>query len=193
MGDGVASYELWTIQSQTTWERFVAEGVLRTDEELVWPEFLPAYRWMAAQMRSRLPACTERMPIWAWHRPRPDLRRAGHLPPGSMGVCICFTLPALRVLLSDFIAWHSVLNGWYLALSEAECDAWESSLPRGCHWYEELPPDRQREVRASWERVFDLENLALAKDWLGTGEYIQATIEEVHLEDIIEVTTFVAR
>lgn len=79
MGDEVAIYKLWTIHSQTTWERFVAEGVLRSNEELVRREFLPAYRWMAAQMRRRLPACTGRVPVWA-------LKRALEKP-GSFPIC----------------------------------------------------------------------------------------------------------
>ena len=98
-------------------------GALKGDGRFVWKEFRPAYRWMRRQMAERLGDCRGQYPVWAWLQPKPDLRRGGHLPQGMIGVRLEFIVPAQEVLLSDFSAWHMVLNDGYLALSEGESDA----------------------------------------------------------------------
>ena len=73
--------------------------------------FRPAYDWMVGQLEQRVKNYPrKKYPIWAWYHPKPGLRRSGHLPCGTSGVRIEFLVSSDRVLLSDFEAWHGVLN-----------------------------------------------------------------------------------
>jgi len=94
--------KLWTIQRKEAWDVLRGTGFLCADGPRAPRNLLPAYRWMAEQMKKRLPGCSGRLPIWAWHRPRPDLRRAGHLEKGTAGVCLELLVSADCVLLSNF-------------------------------------------------------------------------------------------
>jgi hypothetical protein len=183
---------LWTIQQYEAWGVLRDSGVLRADGRRIWRDFRPAYRWLIGQMHLRLGSPAARYPVWAWHSPKPDLRHGGHLPPGSQGVRIEFVIPTARVLLFDYDAWHAVLNGWYLSLTEAEDGRWEEKLRRRSANRKRLPSDLQAEMEASWERVFDLPALD-ESGWVGSVRYVQAVLEEIRLEEVREVTPFIAR
>ncbi len=192
---------LWTIQTKETWARAEESGVLEcTDvdaDKAIDSGFRPAYDWMVRQIERQVKnyPCN-RYPIWAWYLPKPDLRRSGHLPRGTSGVRVEFLVSSDRVLLSDFEAWHAVLNCWYLSLSEAESENWDSRCERAgikiC-WENWPPPAPFKEVlMRSWERIFDLELLKTHSDWIG-GETIQACIEKVYRDEVVTVTYFKAR
>jgi len=85
-----------------------------------------------------------------------------------------------RVLLSDFEAWHAVLNCWYLSLSEEESENWPPPSPF------------KEEILKSWERIFDPELLKEHSEWVG-GEAIQACIEKIYVNEVIDVAHFKAR
>ena len=192
---------LWTIQTKETWARAEESGVLEcTDvdaDKAIDSGFRPAYDWMVRQIERQVKnyPCN-RYPIWAWYLPKPDLRRSGHLPRGTSGVRVEFLVSSDRVLLSDFEAWHAVLNCWYLSLSEAESENRDSRCERAgikiC-WENWPPPAPFKEVlMRSWERIFDLELLKTHSDWIG-GETIQACIEKVYRDEVVTVTYFKAR
>lgn len=155
---------------------------------------------MADQMRLRLYPPHYRFPLWGWYNwegkecPKPDLRASGHLPKGANGVRIEFEIPEDRVLLSDFDAWHFVLNRWFLFLYEQEGKDFIEELERAGirqRWpYQE--PFHSRIIN-SWQRIFDLE--AGAPEWRGTlsKNCIQATFWELKLSQICHVDTFIAR
>jgi hypothetical protein len=101
---------------------------------------------------------------------------------------------AARVLLSDFDAWHIVLTGGYLSLSEKEDTAWEQRLPSGASSDETLPRRLKEEIQQSWERIFDFAALRASEP--GGITYLrctQAVIEEVRLEEVVDVRAFTAR
>ncbi len=127
---------VWTIQPIDVWHRLKTTEVLTVDPCLidshgVADNPIDPYKWMNAQMRKRLPACAHaRYPWWGWTRwegstrPRPDLRCVAWWHPlGELSVRIELELPEEHVLLSDYDAWHAVLNGWFLSLSEQEDEA----------------------------------------------------------------------
>jgi hypothetical protein len=186
----------WTIQYREAWDFAVKRGVLRADGRRAWLSFRDSYFWKRQQMCRRITGTSGRYPIWAWAPPKPDLRSPEHLPPGTNGVRVEFLADSSRVLLSDFGAWHAVLNRSYLALSEEEEDAaWETMV--GDHWrYDDLADNHRSLLEFSWERIFDPQ-LILSSTWDYGGhvesQRIQATIEEVPLSQMVSVQPFVAR
>lgn len=173
-------------------------------------------------MRRRIEGATGCYPVWAWQQPKPDLRHDAHLPRGTRGFRIEIVVPAASVLLSDFGASHSILNGSFLPLSREEDDVFDARAEE--HGYEWLdaqqcldiayaagegdPVERVRisrgdiqasiwqEIHASWDRVFDLEALAKSSYWNRDGpdsQYIQATIEQISLDQVVSVQPFIAR
>ena len=194
---------LWTIQTKETWARAEESGVFECNELHIDEDkeidsgFRPAYNWMIRQLEQRLKnyPCNK-YPIWAWYCPKPDLRRSGHLPRGTSGVRVEFLISSDRVLLSDFEAWHAVLNCWYLSLSEEESETWDTRCEReGIEiGLDNWPPPAplKEEITRSWERIFDLELLKKHSEWMG-GEAIQACTEKIYMREVVNVTHFKAR
>ena len=125
-----SSMRVWTIQPVEVLARLTAARVLCVDLACVPKEFRCAYDWMCAQMKQRLHQYYGHFPWWGWYSPRPDLRHSGHLERGTKGVRLELEIDPNEVLLSDFDAWHSVLNRGYLGLSEVEDDAWYRRFER---------------------------------------------------------------
>ncbi len=186
---------IWTIQPVEVLACLEAEQVLYTDPEYIWPEFRDAYDWLAGQMRQRIPGYGGGYSWWGWRSPKPDLRRSGHLPRGTRGVRLELELDLAQVLLSGFDAWHIVLSRGYLALTEAEDEAWDerfrAAVPDSSVW--PAPEPWHSEILASWERIFDLEALAASEYWGTERRYVQATFETLRLADVRRSTLFVAR
>lgn len=192
---------LWKLASAALYDTLRREGVLYFDPGHLsdrddWFFWEQPYRWMGEQMRQRLlpPAAAGRYPWWAWHRwdrrsPRPDLRArwSNHWwPAGTLCVRLELELPACEVLLSDFEAWHAVLNDHYLAFTEEEWDAWDAL------------PESQRSrsaLEASWERVFTFRDWPLEAQHLygQPGARIQACFETLRLCDVRAVTYYRSR
>jgi len=127
-------------------------------------------------------------PIWAWHsfdpphRCKPDLRSSFYLTkPGTSAVRLVIEAPDELVLLSNYEAWHAVLNNSYLSLSEAE----------------DRRVDRarltRRHIERSWIQIFDL--TAGDPRWLGKPGHrpIQACLPFINAAWIRESTPFTAR
>ena len=55
------------------------------------------YRWIRARMAERIPGTPGGYPVWAWYRPKPDLRHVAYLPAGTPGVRVEFLAPAAPV------------------------------------------------------------------------------------------------
>jgi len=178
---------LWTIQSHDAWENFNKTGALRADGRRVQRHDLDSYRWMMEQMQRRLPVYRGRFPVWAWYKPKPDLRGTGFLPPGVKGFRIEFVVPAARVLLSDFNSWHHVLNGWYLPLTRDEAEEWfrldNTSFNQAV---------TRKRLLDSWERIFDL-TLLHRSELTAPVTNVQGVLEEVYLREVEHADIFVSR
>lgn len=186
---------VWTVQPVEVLIRLEEEQVLYADPAYAPPEFRHAYDWMRAQMKRCIPGYSGGYPWWGWHSPRPDLRRSGHLPRGTHGVRLELELDPAQMLLSDFDAWHSVLNRGYLALSEEKEEGWYRCFETSVHDRFAWPPPEPwySAILSSWERIFDLEALAASNYWEAGPRYIQATFEALRLADVRQYTHFVAR
>ena len=93
-------------------------------------------------------------------------------------------IPASRVLLSDFVTWHGVLNDWYLSWSEAEDEAFYDGR------YRLHGASGHAEIENSWNRIFDLEGGD--PTWVGplAKRSIQATFWSLEWEDVVSVKLF---
>ena len=147
------------------------------------PEFAAAYDWMRWQMATKVSGYGGGFPIWLWVRiTRRDLigslrasRRSAH----DTHV-VTVSVPRDRVLMTDYMAWHDVLNGmpglpvrcpvcarrycdapecldrWYDDWS----DAWQARTPKddrggALPWWNWSVPLRE-ELFASWATVKDV-------------------------------------
>jgi hypothetical protein len=179
---------LWTIQPAEVFADWHPRGVYRADPEKAEEGFLPAYQWLAAQMRKRLPPpetpCA--LPVWAWYqaisaaRPRPDLRTAGHGPRGQRCVLLTIEIEAEKVLLSDFDLWHYVLGDNYLTPIFYEDE-------------DDEPKSTRRERERSWEKIFDMDFASPRIADPRPQKFIQATFWELKATQIVAVRPFVAR
>lgn len=195
---------LWTIQREGAWKVLRERGYLTARRRFAFADFLPAYDWLAGQMRDKLPAThpsRSSVPLWAWYqyesvaKPRPDLRSSGYLPAGTPGWRIEFEIPDELVLLSDFELWHLVLNYSYLPSSEADDERFDREHPHLRTWWSEPPDDPaiDAEIRGSWQRIFDLDwsdpYVAGPRD----TKSIQATFWRLEMAWVRRVDSFVAR
>lgn len=195
---------LWTIQSAAAWQALQQHGILRCDPAYSDPDWAEAYAWLVAQVRQRIgqPAICQAL-LWAWyqwntvHTPRPDLRTTSLLPRGMKGVRLEVEIDESQVVLSDFELWHYVLNGSYLAESEADDEAFYAELhAQGYAPATPLPllnPALATKIRTSWLHIFDL-------DWAPpdiadprSAKSIQAVVWEVTLQQVRRVKEFTAR
>jgi hypothetical protein len=201
---------IWSILTQQAWEELQQKGRLQAKFCHADKDHLAAYTWMVAQMERRLTISRpseDTMPIWVWSqwwsdRRRPDLRASGHLPRGCQGVRVELQVEDERVLLSDFDLWHYVLNYWYLPTSEKEGESFEkkltgAGLPVFGYTHQKPPAHAKfrREVERSWERIFDLswtdpEHFIVQRS---SDRSIQGTMWGLLLEDVVDMTEFVAR
>jgi hypothetical protein len=195
--------QLWTIQTENAWRSLHQRGYLRCRRRDAAREFLRAYDWMAAQMIARIgrPANRISLPLWAWYQYEtevhrcPDLRRSAHLPRGTRGYRIEFTVPCNRVLLSDFELWHYVLNYWYLPKSERDAEEFDARHEsRGGSW--SAPPLNKHvdtKIRTSWKRIFDLNSTDGYVAAPRASKSIQATLWQLDLAQVTTADAFIAR
>ncbi len=189
---------VWTIQPAVLCERLKSKGVLLAHGRYADRLYTEPYRWMIGQMGDRLPSSKGRFPWWAWYRWRegkPDLRSGGHLPKGQKGVRLGLELDPGEVLLSDFAAWHDVLDNSFLSNTEAEYRQFHKATEKlGLKVNEPCPEPFRSQIRASWERIFDLTG-GDSFSWAGkpSERDIQATFWELRLEDVRNVTFFTDR
>jgi hypothetical protein len=183
---------LYPILTPDQHRELLAHGRLIGRWRFIDPYHVQAYRWMVAAMRRRGIDTRGRPPVWAWHsfnpplRRKPDLRSSYSLTtPGTRAVRLVIDVPDRLVLLSDFEAWHAVLNNWYLSFSEAEHDRKEALEDRGRL--------TRSMIESSWNRIFDLR----AGDPVWRGEpderQIQACLPYLTASWVLETTPFRAR
>lgn len=194
---------VWTVQPISLYEKFKREKVLHADYSkstevfssgIACECFDTAYKWMISQMKSRIGIKPELdninlAPWWAWYkfdnknRDSEDFKYYGI--PGKEYAVIELDLPDNEVLLSDYDAWHGVLNKWYIddSTNEEEYD-------KNHDWFNSLSAEEQDRVRTeSWNKIFDI--TVIDNDWYRNGFYVQATFWELRLDNIKSVKTIV--
>jgi len=191
---------LWTIQTEKAWQVLQDKGILRTKSKFVEHDRITdngystrkAYQWLSSEMFHRIgPAPANiKYPLWAWYQWNwdkniPDLR-SHHLLKGEKGVRIKFEVDDDKVLLSDFDAWHFVLNYWYLPSSKKDGDSFDAELkqkPLLCFH------DR---IKKSWKKIFENGELRYVSG-PRRKRSIQATMWELRRDQVRETKFFVGR
>lgn len=161
----------YSIQNYKAWTEAQKIGFLSGNPEFTDDHFIKPYLWMMKQMNKRLTVYDGEYPIWLWSI-KPDLRRKGYLNKGTKAVLLEIDISNDRVLLSDFQAWHCVLNDCTLEDYSGEDIGMEKS----------------------WERIFDLEFLKRHLDWGQFNELdIQGVTGKIYLNQIKTVKEFICR
>ena len=190
---------LWTIQPKELYLELMNKGYITCNPELA-PDlidgsFVDAYTYMVSLMESsgiKKPDTVD-FPLWAWYKydwkhKKPDLRQSCFGRHGDKMLCIEIEVPDNEVLLTDFNAWHSVLNRGYLdnSLSEEEFDAEQE-------WFDNLPSweIKEAEMIKSWERIKNIDEFE--NNWLHRGRFVQATFFILKRENIVRVQEFTCR
>lgn len=184
---------LWTIQPRAVWERLRRDRTLWVDptDPAFSHDFREDYDWMRGQMRRRLPGYGGHYPWWAYDY-KLDLRSFRHRRGQGQWVRLALALPPERVLLSAYGAWHFVLNRWHLphaaddAGYERESAAWDAELAAhklDPYATQPLPEPWHSRMVASWERIFDVDDLRETNT-------IQACFERLDSADVVGVTPF---
>lgn len=179
----------WSIQTAEMVELLNREGSLVGRPSFDFQQEQVAYCWMAEQMRARGILCE--FPIWCWFAydgkagHPPDLRCRGHLPRGTRGVRLTLEIDPHRTLLSQFEMWCGVMDGHYIAATLHELRANAQSQSRAAL--------SDESIRRSWERIFDLTCGSPGAWGSLKTRWIQACIDRIDLEDVVNQRAFVAR
>ena len=196
---------LWIYEHLQKGQTFRASPALcSADSDEFDESWARAYGWLTREMDKRCSVPRPSgvtYPIWAWHAwagpqmRKPDLRFESTRHYAQGGPCVLMTLdvPDGEVLLSEFHAWHHVLNSWYLAPG-AEADEFEARCEqKGLNPYKDKPlPDTalQAEMETSWGRIFDLDSIPALLEYDKNDSYVQATFWELRPEFAREAIWF---
>lgn len=167
----------YTIQHLDMWDISKKGGFLVGDKNFVEKDFIKAYRWMIKQMNLRINH-DGTFPIWLYIE-QPNLcddELIDSWYKKGQRVCLTLQIKDEKVLLSDFDAWHCVLNNWFCPLTEDEDVLFEQgkiSLTK----------------EESWERIFSLDLIANSEMWSGNQE-IQGTTGCIPITQVINVNFF---
>lgn len=176
---------LWTFMPVAAYERLRRDGRLTCDPALLDDEvFTDAYAWMREQFVARRPDAEGTAQLWAWAR----MTRRSLLDSAADHVgdaLVSYRVPRERALLSDFGAWHDVLNRfehWPPALDDDEVEplraAFEAEMDRHGLWgtpTNAWPADLRARVEASWRHIFDVGAHPATNPVQAVVEYIDAS------------------
>jgi hypothetical protein len=190
--------KLSTYISEKAWLTFLDKGYLACDDiDHSDTAFLDSYAWMVEQMKQRIGPPVEDAihPLWAWYRDYGG-RRTAHtsgwrMERGNKLYRLTFEANDADVLLSNFGDWHTVLNSCYLGISIEDYDQFEAE-------FEDRALSRERAakkedvMKASWERIFDLNLVKVFNGKTQKAECIQACLWKIELSQVTKVQPYVS-
>jgi hypothetical protein len=159
------------------WKQAKIQGVLTGNSAWAIQGFENAYQWMIDQMVKRL-GCQKCYSIWLWTE-KPDLRTrlrtnwGGKI--GSTYILLQVSVDDSMVLISEYHAWHCVLNNFPLRLYEHE----------------------EVDKKESWERIFDIDALKGSPYTTFTDGLHHTTLQgitpAISIDNIKALKTFIIR
>ena len=168
----------FTNQTNEAFNQIKEQGFLTGNEVFINRDFLPSYKWMMKQMNKKINNDGS-FPIWFWTE-KPKLKEEGHFNKGMEAVCLTIEIPDNKVLLSDFSAWHCVLNDWFCSITDEEDELFEQG---------KLNISKEQ----SWERIFDLDILRNSEMWSNSEQIVQGVTPMIRKEQILTLERFIAR
>lgn len=183
--------KLWTVQPEEVYNELKNNNIyfckekqspyLYNDDGTKENIFYNAYDWLAKKMTEIIGPPPENIhfPVWAWYRydwqekPFSLEEAAKDISNDKNYYLLEIEVPENEVLLSDFDAWHYVLNNWYIddSMNEIESDKISNE-------FKKLPMQKQEELtKESWNKIFDISKFE--NDWKVQGRYVQATFWEL--------------
>jgi hypothetical protein len=172
------------------------------DADIVDEMFVRSYNWLADRMVERIGPrpSAEIYPTWAyyqWYGPdqkKPDLRYTGTRCFARDRTCALMTLdiPDDQVLLSEYDAWHFVLNQSYLGEEARSDELWDIRKELKCREYDKYPEWMKKEIEDSWYTIFDFDLSAKLLEYDKSQQIIQATfwkIEPGYLKAAVKFNT----
>ena len=203
--------KIYTVQPIDVLIKVINHGILYSDPITYGgdPEidfFLKAYKWLIPQMHKRIPSNhipENTYPWWGWYRysettPKPKFSHANYRNSPETISILSLDIPDNYVLLSDYDAWHHVLNDAYLGFDYEE-KAFIDDLCRNCgldkkkfkylinsNQLDSYPEYKER-FRETWERIFDLDFTPRLLRYPKKRQYVQGTFWELRKEHIEEV------
>lgn len=201
--------KLFTFQPLFVWESlkelgyfhpfhlFEQDNFLKEEINESWG-FKSAYVWLRDYMLDRHIhyEINNQHLIWAWYQwngtkqPKPDKRYSSvfNYFENQPYVMLELNIAPERVCLSDYDAWHFVLNYWLLA-SEATVEPFEKQF----NYYQEKPlSDKVAHgiILNSWETIFDLDKCPALLEYDKKQQQVQATFFELFYTDVEKVHFF---
>jgi Domain of unknown function (DUF3841) len=175
---------LYAVISADAWTALSTTGRLTGRGDLIDPAFIDAYTWIRRAAARR--GLGDAWPVWLWAKTTRlelvrQVRNAAREEPGS--VLITARIHRSRLLLSEFMEWHSVLNRWPVfpaGISDADFDAYYDRLDEegpGWHRRETAAPHVRRQLEETWELIFDINMWPATSHW-------QATVTELAIADV---------
>ena len=193
--------DLWSFQNPGFLDTIQEDGIVhgRHLDDLQDDSFVAPYLWMLGQMEKRLPRHRGHPPIWAYTH-CDDLRTArwSWYTGGVWMLRLHLRVPVSAVLVSEYDAWHMVLNDWP-HLTRAEDEAWdltaEGMVDRGearsSFAARKLLDHQRKEVFwKSWERIFDTDFHLQDPDWFGKDNTYQACIDGLQEEWVVDAKLY---
>jgi hypothetical protein len=190
---GDETVTVYTFQHHGAWEAATARGYWTGDPAFIGEDddrddWIFQYDWMREQMGKRLTDYSGDYPVWAYFK-KPNMRQTQFF--GEPVVLVEAEVPRSRMLISDFDLWHTPLNNWYCARTEAEADAYDARHAGGTG-----PTYRNPEIIASWDRIFEIGDRTDPEEirWHGgQPNLLQACIDRIHPHEIRRVIPVTGR
>lgn len=171
------------------------DSFLKEEKENDWG-FFHAYQWLKYQMNQKgikYHHANEQI-IWAWYQWAGENKKAPDKRYQSVYnyfedpyVLLELEINPERVLLSDYDAWHYVLNYWHLS-SDRESEKFSKSFD----FYRKKPLAglANEQIQNTWLSIFDLDKSKKILNIESNNQQIQATFFELFFNDVKKVHFF---
>lgn len=155
--------------------------------------FLKAYAWLREEMKKRQieSHISESHLCWGWaqwwgKKKMPDKRykTVNRFFENEPFVMLELDVPENRILLTDFDAWHFVLNEWFLG-SEKDMDTFDAQYDR-----HDKTIECREKIRQSWQLIFDLPRVCEHLEFKPEEQIVQATFFDILYTDVQKVHFF---
>lgn len=175
----------WMFLPEDLAEKCLSGEVTRPSFELAMEQgdYSAAYHWMkSAMLRAGIQPSAgtifNQSPWWCWIQAE-NGRNVPSACNGNNGHALLeLRIPTASLLISEFSAWHAVINNWFLSKTEADEEQFEAELKAAgvtLQAGQVVPKVFQERICHSWDAIFDMN---------GLGEYWSGPMPEKMLQAV---------